>query len=419
MLNQLTQKIDQAIADNLDRKMTSGIVVLVSLNGEPVYAKAAGMADIEAGIPMQENTLFRFASISKAFTSLAVAALIEQGKIHFDDPVTDWLPDFMPKLPDGSVPIITIKHLLSHMAGLDYRWAQKEDGPYATAGVTDGLDITGISLLENVRRIGSAPLAFTPGTSWLYSLAPDVLGAVIAKAHGTDFPTAMKELLLTPLGIIDTTFYVSIQQKNRVAAAYYLDDAKKLTRMAEDQFLTSPDDRYFHFSPERVFRSDEYPSGGVGLAGTAADLMKVVEVIRTGDAPFASKDLILQMSENQLSQNMEARPGMGFGLGWGILLDPVRAENTPQTIGTRIWGGVYGSKWFTDPAKNLSVVSMTTTALDEVVSVAIRNAIYSALEQMPTLPDMLMAMPHTDNEQSMENDLYPINLSLRMIGKHA
>ena len=264
------------------------------------------------------------------------------------------------------------------MAGLDYRWAQKEDGPYATAGVTDGLDITGISLMENIRRIGSAPLAFEPGSSWCYSLAPDVLGAVIAQAHGTDFPTAMQALVLEPLGITDTTFYVPPQQKERVAAAYYLDAAKELTRMADDQFLTSPDDRYFHFSPERVFHAEEYPSGGVGLAGTAADLMKIVEVIRTGDAPFAPKDLILQMSDNQLPQGMEARPGMGFGLGWGILVDPVRAENTPQSIGTRMWGGVYGSKWFTDPAKDLSVVSMTTTALDEAVSIAIRNALYSA-----------------------------------------
>ena len=378
MLTELTQKIDQTIADNLENQMTSGIVTLVYLEGKPVYAKAAGMADIESGIPMQENTLFRFASISKAYTSLAVAALIGQEKIQLDDSVTTWLPDFLPKLPDGSTPTITIRHLLSHMSGLDYRWAQKEDGPYATAGVTDGLDITGISLEENIRRIASAPLAFAPGSSWLYSLAPDVLGAVIAKAHGTDFPTAMQQLVLEPLGITDTAFYVPPEQKERVAAAYYLDDAKKLTRMADDQFLTSPDDRYFHFSPERVFKAEEYPSGGVGLVGTAADLMKIVEVIRTGDAPFTSKDLILQMSENQL-HGIEARPGMGFGLGWGILVDPVRAENTPQTIGTRMWGGVYGSKWFTDPAKALSVVSMTTTALDEVVSVAIRNALYSAL----------------------------------------
>ena len=96
------------------------------------------------------------------------------------------------------------------MSGLDYRWAQSESGPYATVGVTDGLDITGISLEENLRRLTQTPLAFSPGTNWLYSLAPDVLGAVIADAHGTDFPTAMQELVLTPLGISDTQFHMTI-----------------------------------------------------------------------------------------------------------------------------------------------------------------------------------------------------------------
>ncbi len=379
MINSLQKEVDAAIAGCLHRQETSGVAVIVKIGGRIVYENYAGMADIEAGYPMQEETLFRYTSISKAVTSLAVIALVAQGKVGLDDPVTKWLPEFTPALADGRIPTITIRQLLSHRAGLDYRWAQKEDSPYAKAGVTDGLDITGISLAENVQRIASAPLAFEPGTAWLYSLAPDVLGAVIETVTGRNLPDAMQALVFEPLGINDTSFYVMPEESRRVAAAYYLDAGKKLTRMADDQFLTSPDGRYFHFSPQRVFQRDEYPSGGVGLVGTAKSLMKIVEVIRTGDAPFAPKGLILHMSENCLN-GMEARPGMGFGLGWGILVDPVRAENTPQSIGTRMWGGVYGSKWFTDPAKDFSVVSMTTTALDELVNVAVRNAIYMALQ---------------------------------------
>lgn len=93
------------------------------------------------------------------------------------------------------------------MSGLDYRWAQKEDGPYARAGVSDGLDITGLSLEENLMRLASAPLCFAPGSSWLYSLGPDVLGAVVAKVQGTDFQTALAELVTKPLGMTDTAFY--------------------------------------------------------------------------------------------------------------------------------------------------------------------------------------------------------------------
>ena len=174
--DKLRDRVNAAIDRNLERKMTSGVVVQVCHDGKLVYSRAAGLADIEAGKTMQENTMFRLASISKALTSLAVAALIEQGKLGFDDPVTKWLPYFTPALADGSVPVITIRQLLCHMSGLDYRWSQTEDGPYARAGVSDGLDITGLSLEENLRRLASAPLRFAPGSDWLYSLAPDVLG---------------------------------------------------------------------------------------------------------------------------------------------------------------------------------------------------------------------------------------------------
>lgn len=108
--------------------------------------------------------------------------------------------------PTGFVPVITIRDLLCHMSGLDYRWAQKEDGPYAKAGVSDGLDITGLTLEENLKRLASAPLCFAPGSSWLYSLGPDVLGAVVAKVQGTDFRTALAELVTKPLGMTDTAF---------------------------------------------------------------------------------------------------------------------------------------------------------------------------------------------------------------------
>ena len=371
----LGKAVDAAIDRNIAEGLTTGVLVCVCVDGKPVYQRAAGLADREANQPMQDNTLFRLASISKAFTSLAVAALVEQGKLSMDDLVSKWLPYFTPKLPDGSVPPITIRQLLCHMSGLDYRWAQKEDGPYAKAGVSDGLDITGLTLEENLMRLASAPLCFAPGSSWLYSLGPDVLGAVVAKVQDMDFPAALAELVIKPLHMKNTAFWVGKGERDRMAAPYYLDKGK-LVRMADDQYLTSVDDRYFHFSPERAFLAEEYPSGGVGLVGTASDLMRMVEVIRTGKTSIASEGLMKEMSTNQL-KNMMARPGFGFSLGWGVLVDPVEAE-TPQTAVTLAWGGVYGSKWFADPARKLSVVTMTTTALDEVVSVDVRNAIYSS-----------------------------------------
>lgn len=125
----LGKAVDAAIDKNIARGFTTGVLVCICFDGEMVYRRAAGLADREANCLMQENTLFRLASISKAFTSLAVAALVEQRKLSLDDSVSKWLPYFTPKLSNGFVPVITIRDLLCHMSGLDYRWAAKGRWP--------------------------------------------------------------------------------------------------------------------------------------------------------------------------------------------------------------------------------------------------------------------------------------------------
>lgn len=370
--------VDTCLADNL----TPGTVVVIAHHGQIIYHRTAGYANPEKQIPMQENTLFRLASITKAFTSLAAAALIGQGKLQLDDPVTKWLPYFTPATADGKLPTITIRQLLSHTAGLDYRWAQPEKGPYEQADISDGLDISGITLEENLKRLASVPLNYEPGTSWLYSLAPEVMGAVIEKAHGSSFPQAMKELVTDPLGMTDTAFLAQENDRNRMTVPYFMDNGV-LKRMEADQLVINEDGWRFFFSPERAFDIDEYPSGGVGMIGTAIDLMRLVEAIRTNTMPTISENMMKLMSTNILPNGLPEDPSAGFGLGWGILLKPELAD-TPQSIGTLYWGGVYGHRWFTDPAKNLSVVIMTTTAVtvrNEPVSTSIRNAIYANLPE--------------------------------------
>ncbi|MDR0933517.1 MAG: beta-lactamase family protein [Burkholderiaceae bacterium] len=376
----LTLAVDAVIESCLSEKLTHGTVTLVSYDGQMVYHRAAGLADPDSNIPMREDSLFRLASITKIFTSVAAAALIEQGKMRLDDPVTNWLPDFKPRTADGKVPVITIRHLLSHTAGLDYRWAQPENGDYAQAGVSDGLDISGLSMEENIRRIGSVPLYFEPGASWRYSLAPDVMGAVIARAHGSTFPDAMRDLVTAPLGMTDTCFDVPETGRGRMTAPYFRDNGQ-LKRMQGNQLVLNEDGWRFLFSPERAFNPNEYPSGGVGLVGTGADLMRLVEAIRTNRMPTVSEAFMRQMSTNVLPNGMPDDPSAGFGLGWGVLLDPALA-GTPQSPGTLYWGGVYGHKWFADTARKLSVVIMTTTASmthNEPVPTGIRNAIYANL----------------------------------------
>lgn len=377
--DELRNALDTVIENSFLDELIAGTVVLVSYDGQPIYQRIAGYANPDKKIPMEADSLFRLASISKAFTSLAAAALLQQGKLNLDDPVTKWLPEFTPKTLDGKTPVITIKHLLTHMAGLDYGWAQISNGSYAMAGISDGLDISGITLEENLKRLASVPLFFEPGTAWQYSLAPDVLGAIIAKAHGTSFPKAMKALLTDPLGMTNTGFYASEKDRERITVPYYLDKGN-LTRMQADQIVTNEDGWRFFFSPDRPFDPYEYPSGGVGMIGTGSDLMLLVEAIRKNSVPTIGEDIMKQMSANQLPEGMFADPGIGFGLGWAVVLNPAEAE-TPQSPGTLAWGGVYGHKWFTDPAKKLSVVTLTTTSLDEAISKGVRDAIYANLPE--------------------------------------
>ena len=115
-------------------------------------------------------------------------ALIERDELSLESRVDRWLPEFRPKLPLGESPEITVRHLLTHTGGLDYRFQQSPDGPYARANVSDGFDQPGLSLHEDIRRIAGAPLVNRPGVAWHYSVAIDVLGAVMERAAGKSLP---------------------------------------------------------------------------------------------------------------------------------------------------------------------------------------------------------------------------------------
>src|SRR6185369_11944315 len=132
-----------------------------------------GFADRESGRPMRLDTVFRFSSVTKPIVSAAALALVDQGKLSLDDPVTKWLPDFKPKLADGETPPITVRQLLTHTSGLGYKFAEKPGSPYQKAGVSDGFDELRPSLDENVRRLSTVPLFSRPGEAWRYSLSID------------------------------------------------------------------------------------------------------------------------------------------------------------------------------------------------------------------------------------------------------
>jgi CubicO group peptidase (beta-lactamase class C family) len=215
----LSARIEATVQQALEQQRLVGAVVLVARDGELVHRQAAGWADREKRMPMSVEAVFRLASVSKPIVSTAALVLVAQGRLGLDDSVERWLPEFRPQLADGRVARITVRHLLSHTAGLGYRFFEADaHGPYAQAGVSDGMDASAVSLTENLRRIASVPLLYVPGTAWGYSLATDVLGAVIQRVQGEQLADAVRQLVTDPLRMTDTGF--AALDPSRVPTAY-------------------------------------------------------------------------------------------------------------------------------------------------------------------------------------------------------
>lgn len=380
---ELTREARSRIDATIDRAITEqrlvGAVVLVTHDGQLVYQRAVGFADREAERPMQINTVFRLSSVSKPIVSAAALALVDQGKLALNDPVTKWLPDFRPKLANGEAPSITVRQLLTHTSGLGYKFAEKPGTAYAEAGVSDGLDEPHISLNENLRRLGTAPLFSRPGEAWRYSLSIDVLGAVVEKASGKALPQTVAELVTQPLGMRDTTFWA--KQPTRLATPYY-DSKPAPERMADPQSIPFGEGIRLTYSPSRALDPNAYPSGGAGMVGTAPDFMRLLEAIRMGGQPILSAATAANMMRNQIGSLIGPQPGVGFGFGGAVVVNPT-AAHTPQSEGTWQWGGVYGHTWFVDPAQKLTVVAFTNTALEGLwgkFTTDLRDAVYESVK---------------------------------------
>ncbi|MDM5277620.1 serine hydrolase domain-containing protein [Paenibacillus silvae] len=358
----LHHNVNEVINRTLEEKRIVGAVVQISKGGELVYSRPAGWADREQQRLMQEDALFRYASVTKPVVSTAALVLISKGKLQLDDLVEKWLPGFCPKLPNGQHTSITIQQLMTHTAGLTYRFFQEEGGTYALAGVSDGMDLAGITLEENLRRLASAPLLYKPGTMWRYSIATDVLGAVIEKVTAMPLREAVQLLVTHPLSMMDTDF--SPVDIDRLTTAYAdgEDEPRRLHELDSVPFLEGT--AGFLLSPDRFANQSVYPSGGAGMIGSAGDFLKLLEVLRQGGHPILPRNLVTEMITNQIGDlAMPYWPGRGFGLGFTLLKDPVVA-NTPESPGTWRMGGTYGHSWFVDPSEELSVVAFTNTALE-------------------------------------------------------
>ena len=376
-----SERIDQPIDRALQAQRLVGAVVLVAHDGELVYRRAAGLADREAARPMRHDALFRLASVSKPIVSTAAMVLVGQGRLGLDDALERWLPDFRPALPGSGPARLTVRQLLTHTAGFGYRFFEPDShGPYARAGVSDGMDGSGLTLAENLRRIASVPLLYAPGTAWGYSLAIDVLGAVIERVCGMSLAEAVRALVMQPLALQDTGFHVV--DAHRLAAVYVGDSPAPHVMRGPETVSAFEGAVGIDFDPARALDPGAFPSGGAGMVGSAGDFLHLLETLRTGGAPLLAPALVEEMGRNQTADmELPNAPGFGFGLGFSVLRDP-QAAASPESPGTWRWGGAYGHSWFVDPQRKLSVVAFTNTLYEGMSGAFVnelRDAVYAAV----------------------------------------
>lgn len=370
-----SEALGQAMQMAVDESRVAGCVLVVMKDGRTVFHQARGLADRTTGRPMRTDSLFRLASVSKPLVSAAALRLVQDGRLQLQDPVHRYLPWFRPQTADGSRPEITVHHLLTHTAGLSYRYSEPANSPYHLLGISDGLDQPGLSLEDNLRRLSQAPLGFRPGEKFNYGLSTDVLGAVLEKASGLSLPEVMDRLILGPLELRDTAFHaVDIER----LTTPYGNSPSGLREIVDGTWLPLAGG-FLSYCPTRALGATSYPSGGGGLVGSAHDVARFLDTMRQGGGDILAPSTAAQLGADQLLPGQAGhRPGWGFSYGWAVLRDPALA-GTPQTAGTWQWGGAYGHSWFVDPDLGLTVVLLTNTAFEGLTGQLprdIREAVY-------------------------------------------
>ncbi|WP_103340824.1 serine hydrolase domain-containing protein [Amycolatopsis sp. CA-126428] len=344
-----------------------GWLAVVSRHGRIVHLGRGGHRDVEASLPVETDTLWRLFSMTKPVTSVAAMMLAEEGLLELDDPISRWLPEFAsprvyvkgsalaPSTEPATSPI-RVWHLLTHTAGLTYGFhhGHPVDAIYRAAGFEWGTP-PGLDLAACSAQWAALPLVFQPGTEWNYSIATDVLGRLVEVVSGLPLDEFFESRIFAPLGMTDTGFMAS--SPSRLAAMYVRNPASgRATR--NDAFgrmgTTRPD----------------CLSGGGGLVSSAADYWRFTEMLRRGGERDGVRLLaprtVSLMASNHLPGRVDleefGRPlfaempfdGHGFGLGFSVLQDPVKAR-TLSSAGEFAWGGAASTAFWVDPDKDLTV----------------------------------------------------------------
>jgi len=361
-------RIDEHFARYVDDGRLAGWQIAVARRGEVVHASTYGHRDREAELPVEPDTLWRIYSMTKPLTSVAAMQLWEQGRFELTDELSRYLPAFAdvqvyakgssarPFLVPATEPV-RIWHLLSHTAGLTYGFLHTSvvDAVYRAHGYEWGVP-RGTDLAAACDAWAGLPLLFQPGSAWGYSVATDVLGRLVEVLSGQPLDAYLREHVTGPLGMVDTSFWVEPERAERLAALYTPDPATgRAVRL--DAFGAA------------ALHEPTFLSGGGGLVSTAADYARFTTALLRGGELEGSRLLgprtLRMMTQNHLPGGLDLGAvstggfaettfdGIGFGLGFATVLDPVPVR-TLMSRGEYFWGGAASTAFWVDPAEEVT-----------------------------------------------------------------
>jgi len=345
----------------VDEKKLPGMITMVARHGKVVSFEKYGLMDV--GKPMQLNSIFRIASMTKPVTSVAAMILYDEDYFQLDDPVSKYIPEFKDlkvfssidkngiNLVDQAKPM-TIRNLLMHTSGLASGGENTPvDSMYRAANLSDG------TLKDMIHKLAKIPLLYQPGSRWNYSRSSDVLAYLVEVISGKPFDVFLKERIFKPLKMEETGFYVPVEKLNQVAAVYSFADSVGI------KVIMKPD-------TNNISTQVKFLSGNGGLVSTATDymifsLMLLKKGVFNGTRILKSKTVELmtsdQISNERMPDDSFFEPllsGMGFGFGFAVLKEN-NQSNFIGSAGSYWWAGSANTYFYIDPQRDLILIFMT------------------------------------------------------------
>lgn len=358
------QRMHDVMDGYVERGEISGLVTVLARR-DAVHIDAIGLRDVESGRPMEPDTIFRIASMTKPVTAVAAMMLVEEARLRLDDPIDAWLPELADRQVlrgidsslDDTVPAvrpISLRDLMTFRLGIGAVMTAPGTAPIQEAmeagGVAPGPMPSSHDPDAWMQRLGALPLVHQPGEGWLYHTGPDVLGVLISRVTGMSLESFLRERILEPLSMVDTTFHVPDTKIERLATCY--------EHNASTGALTVQD-------PARDgawSRPPAFPSGGGGLVSTAGDFLAFARMLLGGGqgdhGRMLARPSVELMTTDHITPRQKADypfyPGFWHNTGWGFGVEVVTGrDGVDRSPGSYGWVGGFNTHWYNDPAENL------------------------------------------------------------------